>query len=132
MILHQKRQAYLPIYLAVVSVNTRPRPDSARTCYFLFFVVSTTTTAAAQQETIKTMMGATTCNVLLGEVEATCVCVTGVNNNNSSRARDNKQRCQRWERQPAMCSLVKSRLRGRQRQDNSSSPSALIKIIFFI
>ena len=65
----------MPIYLAVVSVNTRPRPDSAKIGYFLFFVVSTTTTAA-QQETTKTIktkmskMGATTCNVLLGEVEA--------------------------------------------------------------
>ena len=75
MILHQLNRAKLPIYLAVVSVNTRPRPDSATMCYFLFFVVSTITTAA-QQETTKTIktkmskMGATTCNVLLGEVEA--------------------------------------------------------------
>ena len=90
MILHQKRQAYLPIYLAVVSVNTRPRPDSAKICYFLFFVVSTTT-AAARQETIETMrskMGATTCNVLLDEVEATCVSVTGVNKNNNNNNKD--------------------------------------------
>ena len=31
-----------------------------------------------------------------------------------------------------MCSLVKSRLRGRQRQDNSSSPSALIIFLIWI
>ena len=91
MILHQLNRAKLPIYLAVVSVNTRPRPDSAITCYFLFLVASTTTTTTKS-----------------------------------------KTKTSKMEKKPAMCSLVKSRLRGRQRQDNSSSPSALMKIIFLI